>query len=61
MSAFFCSSFALTISAYSVGAYIGGALQPVKLATVYKDNRMYSYFNIADNQYLTYELAQEAV
>ena len=48
------------VSAYSVGAYIGGALQPVKLATVYKDNRMYSYFNIADNQYLTYELAQEA-
>lgn len=31
------------VSAYSVGAYIGGALQPVKLATVYKDNRMYSY------------------
>lgn len=26
------------VSAYSVGAYIGGALQPVKLATVYKDN-----------------------
>ena len=25
-----------------------------------RDNRMYSYFNIADNQYLTYELAQEA-
>src|SRR5699024_8243376 len=48
------------VSAYSVGAYIGGALQPVKLATVYKDNRMYSYFNIADNQYLTYELTQEA-
>ena len=37
-----------------------GYLQPVKLATVYKDNRMYSYFNIADNQYLTYELAHEA-
>lgn len=31
------------ISNYSVGAYIGGALQPVKLATVYKDDRMYSY------------------
>lgn len=50
----------IDVSAYSVGAYIGGALQPVKLATVYKDNRMYSYFNIADNQYLTYELTQEA-
>ena len=47
------------ISNYSVGAYIGGALQPVKLATVYKDDRMYSYFNIADNQYLTYQLVQE--
>ena len=49
----------IDVSPYSVGAYIGGALQPVKLATIYKDNRMYSYFNIADNQYLTYELTQE--
>lgn len=49
----------IDVSPYSVGAYIGGALQPVKLATVYKDDRMYSYFNIADNQYLTYEMSQE--
>lgn len=49
----------IDISPYSVGAYIGGALQPVKLATVYKDDRMYSYFNIADNQYLAYEMSQE--
>lgn len=48
------------ISAYSVGAYIGGSLQPTKLATIYKDDRMYSYFNVADNQYLTYELTREA-
>lgn len=49
----------IDISPYSVGAYIGGALQPVKLATVYKDDHMYSYFNIADNQYLAYEMSQE--
>lgn len=49
----------IDVSPYSVGAYIGGALQPVKLATVYKDDRMYSYFNIADNQYLAYEMSQE--
>lgn len=50
----------IDISSYSDGAYIGGALQPVKLATIYKDDRMYSYFNIADNQYLSYQLVQEA-
>lgn len=49
----------IDLSNFSVGAYIGGALQPVKLATVYKDDRMYSYFNVADNQYLTYQLTQE--
>ena len=50
----------IDVSPYSVGAYIGGALQPVKLATVYKDDHMYSYFNIADNQFLNYQLTQEA-
>lgn len=49
----------VSVSAYSVGAYIGGALQPVKLATLYTDDRMYSYFDIADNQYLSFQLAQE--
>ncbi len=47
------------VSNYSVGAYIGGALQPVKLATLYTDDRMYSYFDVADNQYLTFQLAQQ--
>lgn len=50
----------IDLSVYSDGAYIGGALQPVKLATIYKDDRMYSYFNIADNQYLSYQLVQDA-
>lgn len=49
----------IDVSPYSVGAYIGGALQPVKLATVFRDNRMYSYFDIADNQYLAFQLVQE--
>lgn len=50
----------IDVSPYSVGAYIGGALQPVKLATVFRDNRMYSYFDIADNQYLAFQLVQES-
>ena len=35
-----------------VGSYVGGSLQPVTLATIYEDNQMYAYFNVADNQWL---------
>ena len=35
-----------------VGSYVGGSLRPVTLATIYKDNQMYAYFNVADNQWL---------
>ncbi len=35
-----------------VGSYVGGSWQPVPLATIYKDNQMYAYFNVADNQWL---------
>ena len=35
-----------------VGSYVGGSLQPVTLATIYQDNQMYAYFNVADNQWL---------
>lgn len=37
---------------FDIGSYISGAVQPVILATVYKDDRMYAYFNISDNQWL---------
>lgn len=36
-----------------VGSYISGAVQPETLATLYKDNRMYTYFNVSDNQWLS--------
>lgn len=36
-----------------IGNYINGAVQPVTLATIYKDNRMYTYFNVSDNQWLS--------
>ena len=39
-------------STVDVGSYVGGSLQPVTLATIYKDNQMYAYFNVADNQWL---------
>lgn len=35
-----------------VGSYISGAAQPVTLATIYKDDRMYTYFNVTDNQWI---------
>lgn len=44
-------------SLYDVGSYISGAVQPVTLATIYKDDRMYAYFNVADNQLLSMLLA----
>lgn len=39
-------------SAVDIGSYVGGSLQPVTLATIYKDDQMYAYFNVADNQWL---------
>lgn len=36
-----------------VGSYISGAVQPVTVATIYKDDRMYAYFNVTDNQWVT--------
>ena len=40
------------------GSYINGSVQPVTLATVYKDDHLYSYFNVADNQWLAMLLQQ---
>lgn len=37
---------------YDVGNYISGGVQPVTLATLYKNDKMYVYFNIEDNQYM---------
>lgn len=45
-------------SLVDVGSYVNGSTQPVKLATIYKDDYLYSYFNIADNQWLLMTLAQ---
>lgn len=36
-----------------VGNYVNGAVQPITLATLYKDEQMYVYFNVADNQWLS--------
>lgn len=42
----------ITRASYDVGNYINGAVQPVTLATIYKDDRMYANFNIEDNQFM---------
>ena len=39
-------------STVDIGSYVGGSLQPVTLATIYKVDQMYAYFNVADNQWL---------
>ena len=46
-------------STVDVGSYVGGSLQPVTLATIYKDDQMYAYFNVADNQQPTKELPKK--
>lgn len=47
------------LSEYADGAYISGEGNPVKLTTVYKDDKMYAYFDISDNQYLAFELLRD--
>lgn len=42
----------ITRSQIDVGSYVNGSAQPVTLATIYKDDILYSYFNVADNQWL---------
>lgn len=39
-------------STVDVGSYVGGSLQPATLATIYKDDQMYAYFNVSDNQWV---------
>lgn len=41
------------------GGYVGGSVQPVTLATIYKDDELYTYFNIADNQWLAMLIQQQ--
>lgn len=48
-------------STVDVGSYVGGSLQPVTLATIYKDNQMYAYFNVADNQWLEMSMNNQQV
>ena len=40
------------LSTLSSGSYVAGAVSPVTLATLYKDDIMYSYFDITDNEWL---------
>lgn len=40
------------------GSYVGGSVQPVTLATIYKDDYLYTYFNVADNQWLSMLMQQ---
>ncbi len=46
----------ITKNSVDIGSYISGAGSPVTLATIYKDDKMYTYFNIADNQWLTMQM-----
>lgn len=45
---------------YDVGSYISGSVQPAILSTIYKDDRVYAYFNVADNQWLSMLMSDNA-
>jgi RND family efflux transporter MFP subunit len=46
---------------YTAGAYLNGEASPVTLATIYDDSRMYAYFNVAGNQWLSMLIANPAM
>ena len=43
---------AVGLAQYPVGAYISGEMSPAELCKLYKDNIMYAFFDITDNQWL---------
>ncbi len=51
----------MTLADYSVGSYIAGAASPVQLGTLYKDDTMYAYFDVTDNQWLRQQQRIDAV
>lgn len=50
----------ITESNYDIGNYINGAVQPVTLATLYKDDIMYANFDIEDSQFLQMQQIAQA-
>ena len=46
------------LSYCTVRAPFDGSVQPVTLATIYKDDHLYTYFNVADNQWLSMLMQQ---
>lgn len=51
----------MDLSIYATGSYIAGAGNPVQLGTLYKDDKMYAYFNVTDNQWLRQQYRIDAV
>lgn len=43
---------AVSLENYPVGAYVSGEMSPVELCKLYKDDVMYAFFEITDNQWL---------
>lgn len=43
---------AVGLTKYPVGSYISGEMSPAELCRLYKDNIMYAFFDITDNQWL---------
>ena len=52
---------AVGLSEYPVGAYISGEMSPAELCRLYKDDIMYAFFDITDNQWLNKEKRADVV
>lgn len=51
----------MALSDYATGSYIAGGGSPVQLGTLYKDDVMYAYFNVTDNQWLRQQQRRDVV
>ena len=51
----------MSLSELSTGSYIAGAASPVELGKLYKDDYMYAYFDVTDNQWLRQQQRKEEV
>lgn len=51
----------MALSNYPTGSYIAGGNAPVQLGMLYKDDIMYAYFNVTDNQWLRQQQRIDAI
>jgi RND family efflux transporter, MFP subunit len=51
----------VTVNPYGEGTYVGGSAQPVTLASIFDDSKMFANFSIADNLYVTPNMLPDSI